>query len=82
VPVPESATERGVELALLVILNVAARVPTAAGEKTTDSLQDEDAARVEVHVDDDTEKSAPLVPEMDATLRVTELGVVLLMVMA
>jgi hypothetical protein len=81
VPVPESATESGVELALLVMLKVAARAPTAAGEKIIDSVQDEDAARVGAHVEDETEKSPALVPEMDAALMVTELGVVLLMVM-
>lgn len=82
VPVPESATESGVLLALVMMLREAERAPTATGEKTIDSVQDEEAARVEAHVEDETEKSVALAPAMGAAApRVTELRVVLLMVM-
>lgn len=81
-PVPDKATESGVEELLLVMDQVAVREPEAPGAKTMFAVQLAEATRLEPQVVEATEKSPALVPEMPALLRVTELEVLLLTVMA
>lgn len=80
VPVPERATVSGVELAELVMLQVAVRAPVVAGLKSMEAVQWAEAAREEAQVVEETPKSAALVPVIPAALRVTELDVPLVTV--
>lgn len=80
-PVPDSATERGVEELLLVMDQLAVRDPEAFGAKTMLEVQLAEAARLDPQVVEATEKSPAFVPEIPALLRVTELEVLLLTVM-
>lgn len=79
VPVPESATESGVEPPVMV--HVADSAPTVLGLKTMAAVQLADAARVEPQVVDEMEKLAALVPVIELELREIELDVLLRTVM-
>lgn len=74
-PVPDKEAESGVELLLVVMEKTAERTPAAVGEKTTDAVHEEEAARVDWQVVDATEKSPGFVPEIDAAERLTGPGV-------
>lgn len=70
-PVPDNATERGVEELLLVMDQEAERVPEAVGAKMMVAVHVVDAARLAPQVVE-AEKSPALVPVMPAPLSVTE----------
>lgn len=78
VPVPERATVRGDEPA--VMLQEAVSVPVTAGLKSMEAVQLAEALREEPQVVDVTAKSPASVPVIPAPLRVTELDVPLVTV--
>ncbi|HEV2464436.1 MAG TPA: hypothetical protein VGT04_11575 [Acidobacteriaceae bacterium] len=78
-PVPLSATVSGVELALLVMLQVPESVPDVEGANAMFAVQLPDAASVEVQVVEEAEKSVG--SESTAALSVTELAELLVTVM-
>lgn len=78
-PVPESETERGVALALLVMPKVALSAPAAAGVNKMLAVQVAAAARLVTQVVDETEKSAALAPAIAAGSRLTEPEVLFVM---
>ena len=79
IPVPLRATVSGVELALLVMLQVPESVPDVEGANAMFAVQLADAASVEVQVVEETEKSVG--SESTPVLSVTELAVVLVTLM-
>ena len=78
-PVPLSATVSGVELALLVMLQVPESVPDVEGANAMFAVQLADAASVEVQVVEEAEKSVG--SESAPVLSVTELAELLVTVM-
>lgn len=80
-PVPDNATESGVEELLLVMVQFAESAPDAVGLKVMLAVQLADAARVDPQLVAETTKSEASVPEMPALLSVTELEVLLVIVM-
>lgn len=81
-PEPLRATESGVEELLLVMVQVAARLPVVVGLKRMFVVQLAEAARLDPQFVLEMAKSPGLVPEIPAPLSVTEAEVLLVTVMA
>ena len=79
-PVPLSETESGVWLLLSVIVQLADSDPVILGWKATAETQLADAASVDPQLVEVIVKSPAFAPVMEAALRVTEFGVLLVTV--
>lgn len=80
-PVPLRATESGVEELLLVIVQVAVRLPVVVGLNRILVVQLAEAARLDPQFVLEIAKSLGLAPEIPAPLSVTEVDVLLVTVM-